>query len=145
MLQKVKVEEIGDTNFLEGEQVDKHRFREENEKIIAEELIDVIFYVLDASRLACPSIDMDSMFAWKLKKNGYRESTIISRVKMLRALARRADLSDPESIKAAIADLDVSEGRKENLVCTYRGFCGQYGIPFQAPRYRIVDQLPFIR
>jgi DNA-directed RNA polymerase subunit beta' len=36
MLQKVKVEEIGDTNFLEGEQVDKNRFKEENEKVIAE-------------------------------------------------------------------------------------------------------------
>jgi len=36
MLQKVKVEEIGDTNFLEGEQVDKNKFREENEKVIAE-------------------------------------------------------------------------------------------------------------
>ncbi len=36
MLQKVRVEDVGDTNFLEGEQVDKIRFREENEKIIAE-------------------------------------------------------------------------------------------------------------
>lgn len=36
MLQKVRVEEVGDTNFLEGEQVDKNRFREENEKVIAE-------------------------------------------------------------------------------------------------------------
>ncbi|MGB8658685.1 MAG: DNA-directed RNA polymerase subunit beta' [Candidatus Zixiibacteriota bacterium] len=36
MLQKVKVEDIGDTNFLEGEQVDKHKFMEENEKVIAE-------------------------------------------------------------------------------------------------------------
>ena len=36
MLQKVKVEDIGDSNFLEGEQVDKHKFREENEKVIAE-------------------------------------------------------------------------------------------------------------
>ena len=36
MLQKVMVEEVGDTNFLEGEKVDKHRFREENERIMAE-------------------------------------------------------------------------------------------------------------
>jgi DNA-directed RNA polymerase subunit beta' len=36
MLQKVKVEDIGSTNFLEGEQVDKHRFKEENERVIAE-------------------------------------------------------------------------------------------------------------
>jgi DNA-directed RNA polymerase subunit beta' len=36
MLQKVKVEDVGDTNFLEGEQADKHKFMEENEKVIAE-------------------------------------------------------------------------------------------------------------
>ena len=36
MLQKVRVENVGDTNFLESEQVDKIRFREENEKVIAE-------------------------------------------------------------------------------------------------------------
>ena len=36
MLQKVQVEEVGDTNFLEGEKVDKHRFREDNERIMAE-------------------------------------------------------------------------------------------------------------
>ena len=40
-----------------------------SEEKIAEELIDVIFYVLDASRLACPSMDMDSVFQKKLEKN----------------------------------------------------------------------------
>ena len=39
------------------------------EEKIAEELIDVIFYVLDSSRLACPNIDMDEMFKAKLAKN----------------------------------------------------------------------------
>ncbi len=39
------------------------------EEKIAEELIDVIFYILDSSRLACPSIDMDEMFKTKLAKN----------------------------------------------------------------------------
>ena len=39
------------------------------EEKIAEELVDVIFYVLDASRLACPSISMDEAFARKLEKN----------------------------------------------------------------------------
>ena len=36
MLQKVRVESVGDTNFLEGEQVDKHRFKDENDRVIAE-------------------------------------------------------------------------------------------------------------
>ena len=42
------------------------------EEKIAEELIDVIFYVLDASRLACPSVNMDAMFKEKLDKNQAR-------------------------------------------------------------------------
>jgi NTP pyrophosphatase (non-canonical NTP hydrolase) len=40
-----------------------------SEAKMAEELVDVIFYVLDASRLACPNINMDEAFARKLQKN----------------------------------------------------------------------------
>ncbi len=36
MLQKVRVEHGGDTNFLEGEQVDRIRFAAENDRVIAE-------------------------------------------------------------------------------------------------------------
>ena len=36
MLQKVRVEDVGDTNFLEGGHIDKLQFREENEKVITE-------------------------------------------------------------------------------------------------------------
>lgn len=43
-----------------------------SEEVIAEELIDVIFYVLDTSRLACPKINMDEMFLRKLHKNRRR-------------------------------------------------------------------------
>jgi len=44
----------------------------ESEEEIAEELIDTVFYILDASRLACPSINMDQMFQKKLEKNKKR-------------------------------------------------------------------------
>ena len=55
--------------FIElGEASDGWKKGEAEEKI-AEELIDVIFYVLDASRLACPSVNMDEMFKKKLGKN----------------------------------------------------------------------------
>ena len=43
------------------------------EEKVAEELVDVIFYVLDASRLACPSVNMDEIFKKKLAKNKSRE------------------------------------------------------------------------
>lgn len=59
--------------FIElGEASDAWKKGESEEKI-AEELIDVIFYVLDTSRLVCPSIDMDKMFQNKLEKNKSRE------------------------------------------------------------------------
>ena len=44
----------------------------ETEEEIAEELIDVIFYILDASRLACPNVNMDVAFKTKLDKNRSR-------------------------------------------------------------------------
>lgn len=59
--------------FIElGEASDAWKKGESQEKI-AEELIDVIFYILDTSRLACPSVNMDGMFEEKLKKNQSRE------------------------------------------------------------------------
>ena len=59
--------------FIElGEASDAWKKGESQEKI-AEELIDVIFYILDTTRLACPSINMDEMFIEKLKKNKNRE------------------------------------------------------------------------
>lgn len=58
--------------FIElGEASDAWKKGKSQEEI-AEELIDVIFYVLDASRLACPAVNMDEMFQKKLEKNKNR-------------------------------------------------------------------------
>ncbi len=58
--------------FIElGEASDAWKKGETEDKI-AEELIDVIFYILDASRLACPTINMDDIFKKKLDKNRSR-------------------------------------------------------------------------
>ena len=43
-----------------------------SEEEIAEELIDAVFYILDTSRLACPSVNMDELFRDKLEKNKKR-------------------------------------------------------------------------
>ena len=58
--------------FIElGEASDAWKKGEPEEKI-AEELVDVIFYLLDASRLACPIVNMDVVFKEKLDKNRSR-------------------------------------------------------------------------
>lgn len=51
----------------------KNKSQKEWEAKLAEELIDVIFYILDASRLACSNIDMDKIFEYKLEKNFNRK------------------------------------------------------------------------
>ena len=55
--------------FIElGEAGDSWKKGRPKEETI-EELIDVIFYVLDASRLIDPSVDLDEVFERKLAKN----------------------------------------------------------------------------
>jgi integrase len=84
-------------------------------------------------------------FAWWLKKQGYKDTTITSKVKLLRVLAKRgADLSDPESVKEVVARQEWSEGRKENAVDAYTSFLVFVGGKWNPPKYRRVDKLPFI-
>jgi NTP pyrophosphatase (non-canonical NTP hydrolase) len=51
----------------------KNKTYQEWEIKIAEELIDVIFYILDASRLVCPNVNLDKVFEHKYVKNLTRE------------------------------------------------------------------------
>ena len=84
-------------------------------------------------------------FAWWLKKQGYKDTTITSKVKLLKILAKRgAELSDPESVKEAIARQGWSEGRKENAVDAYTSFLAFVGGKWDPPKYKRIDKLPFI-
>lgn len=53
-------------------QYKKFTSKDEYQKATAEELIDVIFYVLDAARVGLNHINMDEMFEYKLNKNHNR-------------------------------------------------------------------------
>lgn len=84
-------------------------------------------------------------FAWWMKKQGYAESTIEGRVKILRILAKRgADLLNPESVKEAIAEQEWSMGRKANAVDAYSCLLLMLGETWDPPIYKKVDRLPFI-
>jgi len=93
-------------------------------------------------------IDLKSLlfnFAWWLKKNGYAEQTIRSRVSLLKTMVRRgANLYDPESVKDVIARQDWSPGRKENAAIAYSSFLKMVGGSWTPPRYKRVEKLPWI-
>jgi len=83
--------------------------------------------------------------AWWMKKQGYKESTIRNTVKVLKLLVKLgANLSDPESVKDAIARHDVSEGAKLQMACGYDNYASSNKIRWEIPNYRQVQKLPFI-
>ena len=85
-------------------------------------------------------------FLWWMRKQGYRESTIISRSKKLWRLVRLgADLLNPESVKLVVAkQRNWTESHKETVVCAYDLFVKWLGLQWDKPRYRRVEKLPFI-
>ncbi len=81
----------------------------------------------------------------KLKRQGYADSTIQGRVKLLKRLVKLgANLYDPESVKEAIVKLNCSDGRKELAVEAYNTFLLTFGGKWDPPKYRRVEKLPFI-
>ena len=84
-------------------------------------------------------------FLWWMKKQGYKESTIISRAARLGRLVNLgADLYDPESVKEVIAKQEWSESGKESMVYAYDIFAKWLGIRWEKPRYKAQRKFPFI-
>lgn len=85
-------------------------------------------------------------FAWWLKKQGYKMSTIKVRVKALKWLINLgADISDPESVKDVIAKKEGWGDGTKNVVCTsYTSFLEMQELTWKKPRYKGRESLPFI-
>ncbi len=79
-----------------------------------------------------------------LLKEGYRESTIERRLRLLKKLGGNSDLNDPESVKVAITRMNWSEGTKEVACETYATYAKSHGVNFEKPRYHRIEKLPFI-
>jgi len=84
-------------------------------------------------------------FMWWLKKQGYSDATVKTRVKILKQLAKTCNVFDPEDVKKTIATWETwSEGHKQVAVQAYTSFLEMLGLKWDPPRYRHVKGLPFI-
>jgi integrase len=83
-------------------------------------------------------------YSFWLLKQGYAEATIKGRTSLVKRLAKLGDLSNPESIKEAIAKQEWSTGRKENAVDAYTSFLQMQNMKWDPPSYRRILKLPFI-
>jgi len=84
-------------------------------------------------------------FLWWMKKQGYAESTIEGRARVIKVLMQRgANLLDPESVKDIIAQQKWSEARKAVAVKAYTCFLKMTGGEWKPPICRDIRKLPFI-
>jgi integrase len=79
-----------------------------------------------------------------MRKEGYSETTIERYVRLLKELAKRGDLRDPESVKVGLTRTGWADGTKEMACGAYAIYAKQHGFTFVPPRYRRVEKLPFI-
>ncbi len=81
-----------------------------------------------------------------MKKEGYAESTIKRRSKLLTTLSKRgANLLDPEIVKEVIAQQgNWCNTTKEHAITAYTSFLKTQGEEWNKPKYKRVRKLPFI-
>jgi len=85
-------------------------------------------------------------FAWWMKKQGYKQSTINKYPEVLKTLAgRQVNIFDPESVKEGIAKQEtLSRNSKHLVVNIYTTFLKFLGEKWDPPKYKQVTKLPFI-
>jgi len=72
----------------------------------------------------------------RMKNNGKSDYTIKAVDKSLKHIAKHADLDNPDTVKQFIADKQVTDGTKKNLIFAYEKYCEYYKIQFEKPIYK---------
>ena len=84
-------------------------------------------------------------FIFELKKRGNKETTIERRIRYLKELAKSgADLRDPESVRATLAEKTWVGRSKNNAADTYTIFLRMLGKSWEKPHYQEISKLPFV-
>jgi integrase len=83
-------------------------------------------------------------YGFWMRREGYRPSTIQAAISALKAIARKANLLNPEAVKTHLALRKVSLSRKTKICEDLTRFYKFKQIPFQTPRYRRIDTIPFV-
>lgn len=84
-------------------------------------------------------------FAWHLKKEGRTEATITTFTSLLKKLIKiGANLSDPETVKEALAKDKSPPNTKATIVTTYTSFLKFFNLSWSPPKYKYQQKIPFI-
>ena len=79
-----------------------------------------------------------------MEKKGYKAHTVKGAVSSLKSVDRRTDLLDTQAVLSYLAHAKFGDVRRENLATHLERFYKWKGIPFEKPRYKRSERLPFI-
>lgn len=79
-----------------------------------------------------------------MQRSGYRPSTVDSAIKALKALAKRTNLLNPETVKAHLASSRLTENRKQTIIDHLARFYKWKRISWDKPKWKRIETLPFI-
>lgn len=85
-----------------------------------------------------------TLYEGTLHKDGFKCSTISSRIKKLNRLIKLCNPYNPEEVKEIIAKQDWKDSTKQTTVNILNGFYKFKNIKWKPPRYKPVERLPFI-
>ena len=80
----------------------------------------------------------------KATNSGKAKNTVISISHSLRQLSEHANLTNPEEVKAYIANASICNATKTKLVFGYQWFCKTNNIQWEKPRYKTERKIPLI-
>lgn len=84
-------------------------------------------------------------FIWEMQKQNYSKDTISIYSRSIQALIKRkADLSNPDSVKEALAHWGCGESHKHNIAAAYTLFLRMQGLTWEPPICHVARKLPFI-
>ena len=84
-------------------------------------------------------LNITNIIIW-MKKEAYEPTTIQRVVKELKHLERNCNTAKPEEVKLFIANKDVSNARKENLIESYNIAIKSLGLTWNKPFYQRKDK-----
>ena len=90
--------------------------------------------------------DFEVFLRSKVTKRGtpLAETTIIHRIKAIRALKKRVNLWDTKAVQGYIDQADWTNGRKEHVSLAYFNWCECKGFEFHRKKYPRQIRLPYI-
>ncbi len=108
-----------------------------NQKIVQELLKQLQQETQDPKDIG--KLNIANVIIW-MKKEAYEATTIQRVVKELKHLERNCNTTSPEEVKLYIANKDVSNARKENLIESYNIAIQSLGLQWNKPFYERHDK-----